>query len=253
MTAPAPEDLDTLASAYVLGTLSASARHEVKQRLPHYADLRAAVLAWEARLMPLTALVEPVQPTPALWVRIEQSVAATPKRSAAPAAALATTAAPARPTHTAPGWKTWWSSLSFWRAVAATGFVAASVVALLPTTGLFAPAAPQYMVVLVAPNQTAPGWLVQTSGPDTLRLVPLGDTPVPEQRSLQFWTKADDWNAPVSLGLVQPGQPLEVRIDQLPPLQPNQLFEITLEPYNGSPTGRPTGPILYIGRSVKLT
>jgi anti-sigma-K factor RskA len=44
-----------------------------------------------------------------------------------------------------------------------------------------------------------------------------------------------------------------VKLDQLPPLVPNQLFEITLEPYNGSPTGRPTGPILYIGRAVKLT
>jgi anti-sigma-K factor RskA len=29
------------------------------------------------------------------------------------------------------------------------------------------------------------------------------------------------------------------------------LFEITLEPYGGSTTGRPTGPILFIGRAVK--
>jgi anti-sigma-K factor RskA len=78
-----------------------------------------------------------------------------------------------------------------------------------------------------------------------LRLVPLGTTAVPEQRSLQFWTKADDWNAPVSLGLVQPGQPLEVKLDQLPPLVPNQLFEITLEPYAGSPTGGPPGHPLH--------
>ena len=113
------------------------------------------------------------------------------------------------------------------------------------------PAAPQYMVVLVAPNGTAPGWVVQTSSANTLRLVPLGTTAVPDQRSLQFWTKADDWNAPVSLGLVQPGQPLEVKLDQLPPLVPNQLFEITLEPYNGSPTGRPTGPILYKGTTAR--
>ena len=127
------------------------------------------------------------------------------------------------------------------------------MVALLPSTRLLTPATPRYMVVLVAPNGTAPGWVVQTSGTNTLRLVPLGTTAVPEQRSLQFWTKADAWNAPVSLGLVKPGQPLEVNIDQLPPLVPNQLFEITLEPYNGSPTGRPTGPILFIGRLVKLT
>jgi anti-sigma-K factor RskA len=236
-----PQDpMDELAAAYVLGTLSAARRREVQARLPADAALRAAVDGWEARLLPLTSLVEPVEPSPALWTRIEAAIApaATPTRARAPVQAST--------------WQTWWSSLGFWRAVAATGFVAASVVALLPSTGLFAPAAPQYMVVLVAPNGTAPGWVVQTSGANTLRLVPLGSTAVPEQRSLQFWTKADDWNAPVSLGLVQPGQPLEVKLDQLPPLVPNQLFEITLEPYNGSPTGRPTGPILYIGRAVKL-
>jgi anti-sigma-K factor RskA len=252
MTMLPDDDTDALASAYVLGTLSFQRRHEVQQRLPHDAELRAAVDAWEARLLPLTALVAPVEPSPALWERIERSVALAPAPSPLPAQ-QASPSRSSQATTTASGWRVWWSSLGFWRAVAATGFVAASVVALLPSTGLFAPAAPSYMVVLVEPNGTAPGWVVQTSGPDTLRLIPLGDTAVPEQRSLQFWTKADDWNAPVSLGLVQPGQPLEVRIDQLPPLQPNQLFEITLEPYNGSPTGRPTGPILYIGRSVKLT
>lgn len=241
-----PRDLDEeLAAAYVLGTLSAAGRHDVQARLPTDAALRAAVDGWEARLLPLTALAEPVEPSPALWARIENAIAP----AVAPAAAPVRRRAPAQ----ASAWQTWWSSLGFWRTVAATGFVAASVVALLPATGLFAPAASQYMVVLVEPNGTAPGWIVQTSGTNTLRLVPLGTTTVPEQRSLQFWTKADTWNAPVSLGLVQPGQPLEVKLDQLPPLVPNQLFEITLEPYNGSPTGRPTGPILYIGRSVKLT
>ncbi|MDR7096293.1 anti-sigma factor [Hydrogenophaga laconesensis] len=235
------DPIDELAAAYVLGTLSAEGRRHVQARLPSDAALRDAVDGWEGRLLPLTALVDAVEPSPALWSRIETSIA--------PASARA----PVRPLAKPSRWQNWWSSLGFWRAVAATGFVAASVVALLPSTGLFAPAAPQYMVVLVAPNGTAPGWVVQTRGSDTLRLVPLGTTPVPEQRSLQFWTKADDWNAPVSLGLVEPGQPLEVKLDKLPPLVPNQLFEITLEPYSGSPTGRPTGPILYIGRAVKMT
>jgi anti-sigma-K factor RskA len=52
--------------------------------------------------------------------------------------------------------------------------------------------------------------------------------------------------------LVRRGEPLRVRLDQLPALQPDQLFEITLEPPAGSPTGRPTGPIQFIGRAVKL-
>ncbi len=134
--------------------------------------------------------------------------------------------------------------MAFWRFAAATGFAAASVMAIAPTVGLFAPARPQFMVVLVAPQGTAPGWVVQASSPQRLKLIPVAPEPVPAQRSLQFWTKADSWSAPVSLGLVEPGK--------LPPIEPNQLFEITVEPYNGSPTGRPTGPIQFIGRSVQL-
>ena len=85
-----------------------------------------------------------------------------------------------------------------------------------------------------------------------LRLVPLSENAVPAEKSLQFWTKADDWSAPVSLGLVNPGEAIEVPVDRLPPLQPNQLFELTLEPAGGSPIGRPTGPIQFIGRAVQL-
>ncbi len=232
-----PEALQQLAADYVLGTLDASRRAEVQQRLPHDAALREAVQFWEQRLQPLTDLVDPIPPSPALWSRIEASVA--PQRAAVPAD---------RP---AQGWRALWNNLALWRGVAAAGVAAAAFLAAVPmNTG--APRS-QYLVVLVAPNNTAPGWVVQTStGQRTLKLQPLASTDVPEQRSLQFWTKADGWTAPLSLGLVQPGKPLEVPLDQLPPLQPNQLFEITLEPYNGSPTGKPTGPILYIGRSVKL-
>ncbi|MNO07356.1 Anti-sigma-K factor rskA [compost metagenome] len=56
----------------------------------------------------------------------------------------------------------------------------------------------------------------------------------------------------MSLGLVKPGQRLQVPLDQLPPLTPNQLFELTLENPGGSPTGKPTGPIQFIGRAVKV-
>ena len=238
------DDLQALAGEYVLGTLSAGPRAEVQARLAHDTELRAAVQAWEARLLPLTAMVEPAEPSPALWGRIAQGLGTQPPVQ--PVAATAVRRGAGR-------WQRWWNNLNLWRAVAATGFAAASVMALLVSTRLNAPPSPQYMVVLVAPQGTAPGWVVQAGAQQRLRLIPVGPMAVPEARALQFWTKADDWKAPVSLGLVQPGQPLEVMLDKLPPLQPNQLFEITLEPPNGSPTGRPTGPILYIGRAVKMT
>ena len=73
-----------------------------------------------------------------------------------------------------------------------------------------------------------------------LRLTPVGDTPpVPAGRALQFWTKPQGAAGPTSLGLVRPGQPVQMAVTRLPGVGAQQLFEITLEPENGSPIGRP--------------
>ena len=240
MNAPTTDDIDTLAGEYVLGTLSAAARATVEARMTGEPALREAVQAWEARLLPLTAVVPPADPSPGLWQRIERSIG--------PSVAPAAPAAAARPSALA----TWWNNLQLWRGLAGAGFAAAAVMAAVLVTRLGAPATPQYMVVLVAPQDKAPGWVIQANSTRQLSLVPLAETVVPAQKSLQFWTKADQWRGPVSLGLVKPGQTLRIPIDQLPPLEANQLFELTLEPENGSPIDRPTGPIQFIGRAVKV-
>ena len=240
-------EMDELAGEYVLGTLSATRRREVEQRLPFDADLRAAVQRWQEQLLPLAALAEPVEPTAQLWRRIETSLGPVEAPQAAPVALPRRSAAPS----SAMGW---WQSVKLWRGLAGGGFAAAAVMAAVLVTQLGGlPAGPQYMVVLVAPQDKSPGWVVQASSTRQLSLIPLGQADVPAEKSLQFWTKGDNWNGPVSLGLVKPGQTVRIPLDKLPPLQPNQLFELTLEPVNGSPTNRPTGPIQFIGRTVKVT
>lgn len=219
------DTLDELASEYVLGTLPAEQRAEVERRLTHDAPLRAAVDAWEHRLLPLTALAEPVPPSAQLWRRIERNTASTPTP--------------------------WWDLLALWRGLAGAGLVAslalAALLLLRPPT-----ANPAFVVVLVAPQSQAPGYVIQASNNQKIQLIPLGVMEVPADKALQFWTKGDGWQGPVSLGLVKPGQTLSVPLDQLPPLTPNQLFELTLEDPSGSPTGKPTGPIQAIGRAVKV-
>lgn len=234
------DDVDSLAGEYVLGTLSTAARQAVASRMESDAVLRRAVADWEARLLPLTALAPPVEPAAALWSRIEKTVGI----DSGPAAATTTSSQR--------GFARWWDNLNLWRTLAGAGFAAAALLAAVLVQRLDASSAPQYVVVLVAPQDKAPGWIVQTASTRQLTLAPLATTVVPEHKSLQFWTKADQWRGPVSLGLVKPGQPLRVRIDQLPPLEANQLFELTLEPENGSPIDRPTGPIQYIGRAVRM-
>ena len=242
-----PDDIQHLAGEYVLGTLSAASRAGVETRMANDAALRTAVEQWQEKLAPLHALVEPVEPPPQLWTRIESSVVA--NVDAAKAAASSTRTVPPDSTSIT----TWWNNLRLWRGLAASGFAATVLMGIVVVTKLAQPPAPGYMVVLVGPQDKSPGWIVQAgTNSQQARLIPLGKMEVPGDKSLQFWTKGDDWKGPVSLGLVKPGQSLQVPLDKLPPLQPNQLFEITLEPYNGSPLDRPTGPILFIGRAVKI-
>ena len=247
-----PASRDEIAAHYVLGTLSAASRREVEQRLVHDAPLRGAVQGWHERLLPLAALAEPVEPSVQLWQRIAGSV-----HAVSPVAAMDRPAtAPLRRAAQPSALYRWWHSLNLWRALAGTGFAAAAVLAAVLVTRTGAAPAPQYLVVLVAPQDKSPGWVVQASAQDAGRqisLIPLGVDAVPAEKTLQFWTKGDNWTGPVSLGLVQPGQSLKIPLDKLPPLQPNQLFELTLEPSGGSPIGKPTGPIQFIGRAVKVT
>ncbi|WP_455926700.1 anti-sigma factor [Pseudomonas capeferrum] len=223
--------IDELASEYVLGTLPAAQRAEVEQRLAIDAELRAAVDGWEQRLLPLTEQAAPVTPSVNLWRRIERSLGhSVPQDSPV----------------------SWWNRLDLWRGLAGAGLAASLVLAtlLLTQTATINPTA--YVVVLVAPQSQAPGWVIQASNTQEIQLIPLGIMEVPADKTLQFWTKGEDWQGPVSLGLVKPGQSLSVPLDKLPPLAPNQLFELTLENTGGSTTGKPTGPIQAIGRAVKV-
>ena len=108
------------------------------------------------------------------------------------------------------------------------------------------------MAVLVAPQDQAPGWIVQAGTDRNVVLTPLRPVVVPPGKALQFWTKGSNWTGPVSLGLVAPGSTLRVALDKLPVTQADQLFEITLEPERGSATGKPSGPVLFIGKTVKV-
>lgn len=236
-----PPDLHELAGEYVLGTLSARQRLDVEQRLQHEPQLRAAVDAWQERLLPLAQMAEPVSPAAHLWARIERSVEAL--SGAQPSAARRT----AKPEA-----QGWWHNLSVWRGLAGAGLAASLVLGMTLLAQSRSTPAPSYLVVLVAPQDKAPGWVVQTSNSQDIQLIPLGVAEVPADKALEFWTKGEDWQGPVSLGLVKPGQTLQVPLDKLPPLQANQLFELTLEQSTGSPIGKPTGPIQFIGRAVKV-
>ena len=244
MNLESPEDRSVAAGEYVLGTLDADAGQSFVERLANDPALQAEVYAWQDRLVGLTDRVAAAEPDPLCWRDIEAQLLLR-HTTAPPGVAAARPAASANDPQ--------WRRLRLWQGVSGLALAASLVLAtLLVLRPPLAPEPAQYLAVLQAPDKSA-GWLVEARVGGRLRLVPIGATaPVPPGKALQFWTKAKSATGPTSLGLIRPGEVTELPAAQLPALEEQQLFELTLEPDTGSPIGRPTGPVLFIGRTLRL-
>lgn len=249
-----PHERDVVAGEYVLGTLDAQEHAAFVAALDGDAALQAQVYAWQDHLLGLTTKAAAIEPDPSLWSRIDatlaSSSAASPGRSAAMQAAGSH-----MPVGPGAGLLSWWQRPALWKSISALAVAASFIMALIlvnqPESSVGGGA--RYLAVLQSPGDQTAGWIVEVRTGGTLRLVPLAASPqVPTGRSLQLWTKLEGAAAPTSLGLVKPGQALELPVSALPGVGVRQLFEITLEPEGGSPVDRPTGPILYVGLSVAL-
>lgn len=71
---------------------------------------------------------------------------------------------------------------------------------------------------------------------------PTGSISVPDDKDLELWALRPDETRPRSLGVLPPsGTNVTVAV------APNTQLLVSLEPKGGSPTGEPTGPVLYSG------
>ena len=240
-----PQERSVAAGEYVLGTLDGGDRRAVEQALATDSALQAEVYAWQDRLVGLAQRVGPVEPSAHLWQGIAQRLARPMAR--APAGTTPSAALPSRAANDGQGWRL--------RLKIGGLAVAASLVLVLATllvTRTSAPIGQRYLAVLQAPDKSV-GWVVEARAGGAVRLVPVSATAaVPPGKVLQFWTKPQGARGPTSLGLVSPGQITELPVARLPTLEAQQLFELTLEPEGGSPLDRPTGPVLFLGRTVRL-
>jgi len=228
-----PVERAALAGEFVLGQLSPGEQAEFERELARNREVARAVVTWQERLLPLALNVKPQAPPQGLWPRIERDIAVGVSSRAPKSAGI-------------------WSNLAFWRMAAGLSMAAALALAWIVLVAGPVSSSQQYVAVLQSPTDKNAGWIVETGARDSVRLTPLLATPVGSGQALQFWTKPDGAAGPTSLGLVPADRPTVVPGSKLPGLSPNQLFEITLEPAGGSPIGRPTGPILFLGRAVKV-
>lgn len=107
---------------------------------------------------------------------------------------------------------------------------------------------PDPVVIAVLVDQSGqPLAIVEDYGNAAAKVTALTDFAIPEDKSMQVWTLPSEERGPVSLGLLTSSASDILHGPELPSPKEGQLYEITLEPRNGSPTGRPTGAILVKG------
>jgi anti-sigma-K factor RskA len=220
-----PDDFDARAAEYVLGLLTPEETAEVRRALAQDPALAEAVTRWENHLTPLATALPAEPPPPELWTRIAAGLDM-PQASVVP-------------------WRRhgFAQSLNFWRATTAA---AAALAAGLAIVMLRAPAPVAHYAAAIAPTQgPAATWLAETRADGALVVTAFGQADRPSGKDLELWALAKGATKPVSLGVLPASGGYVVAAADLPRDQ-LQLM-VSLEPAGGSPTGQPTGPVLYAG------
>jgi anti-sigma-K factor RskA len=226
-----PERADAVAGEYVLGTLRGQARARFERLARDDRRLSDALRAWEERLLPLAEALHPVAPPSRVWVAILKRIgghAAT--RRAKPSL---------------------WTRVGWWRGLALASLAAAfalAVAVLMP-----AHERPEGTIVVVLAGQDAKPALIASvdRAGRFLTVKAIAPVALAGDRALELWMLPGTGN-PRSLGLVSAVAPagitrVALRASAEQTLQDIPALAISLEPQGGSPTGLPTGPVLYTG------
>ncbi|MGY2439161.1 anti-sigma factor [Pseudomonas sp. SDO52101_S400] len=213
-----------LAADYAIGLMAAPARRRFEQLLLEDAALRAELAHWQESLASLTETLPEVQVPERVWhgvtARIEPQVLHVPEK---------------RP---------------FWNWLRVTAALA-SIVVLVFLGSLYTHDDARYRATLLSAD-AQPALKVEAHD-DYLQVEPLTLAAVDPQRSLELWAIPAD-GKPISLGVIPAGGKGKVELSaaQKALIGKPIALAVSLEPKGGSPTGQPTGPVLYQGALAAL-
>jgi anti-sigma-K factor RskA len=195
--------------------------------------LAAQVRAWEEYFAPIAAAATPVQPPSHLRRRILAAVGG--------GSGSADNVVRLR------------RQLNLWRGLTVG---AAALAAALAAFILVRPLPPQLMggkyVAVLQPEGPGPAFVATIDlASGTISALRIGAEPQ-AGKSYELWAVGGGRDKPQSLGVIDAS--LKIPADRLGKIDQATLgqtvFAVSLEPQGGSPTGLPTGPVLYTGKLV---
>ena len=251
--------ISVFAGEVVLAVAAADERAAVMERFSGEPDFAAERRAWERRLAPLAFIVPRVDPSPGLWPESRRRPSTTTSRHSG---ALACARRAGRESSSAWRMRSRRARAIFSRALRALALGHGRRHALAAGLAAFAVLGPRIMgpqpsvdqryVAVVNATGELPPLVVSVdvaSGELTVQPVDLK----PEAgKAYELWAvPAGEGAKPVSLGLV--ARPERRSIATVTPAgwrDPNLLLAVSVEPAGGSPTGAPTGPVVYKGKLI---
>lgn len=223
------DELVVLSGEYVLGTLDRGEARLLEHQARTDPVVADAIAAWEQSLAPLLRPAAAILPPASLWQRIETTI-----RSGHPAASMSGTGTG---TEAAPSP----ANTNIRRGAIAAGFLLAAAVAGLAILDRLGPG-PVPVATFAALGAPQAAFVAERYPDGGLSIVALSPVAVADGHDLQLWSLRQGEKTPHSLG-VMPASGMRLAANQVP-AGSGQIL-ISLEPKGGSPTGLPTGPVLY--------
>jgi anti-sigma-K factor RskA len=222
--------LDLLAAEYVLGTLPARARIRFRRVAAADAMVAGAIGDWERRLSGLADGLPGVMPPPRVWTRIASRLGLASGES----------------TGASSG--SWWGRVAFWRVFALASFAGLIALGIAQYKGTPAQGGEGIVVVMAGPDAKPVFVAASPRGDRVMRVKAVAAVAIPADKSLELWMLPGQGD-PISLGLVDATgtATLTLRAPAGTLLAGMTALALSLEPAGGSPTGKPTGPVLYTG------
>ena len=247
-----PDLIEKLSAEYVLGTLKGPARKRFERLMMDSYNVRMAVWSWEQQITPLVDSVEPVKPPQRVWKKIRAGVSARDMDYARfNKNALQQFLSSLFPRLYFP------NGLSSFSVMTSFIFVAVLVGAVFiggiqqTETGGFD------QVAVFNGEDRQPLWVVkldQTSGEYVVTAVNSAAKFI-DDKAYELWMLPTDGSAPESMGLMPVGDKgveFVLSPQVLSQIRGSGGLAVSLEPPGGSPTGLPTGPVLYQTHLVPL-
>jgi anti-sigma-K factor RskA len=246
------DDRDVLAAEYVLGTLDAAERQRAEALVRSDAGFAALVGDWERRLGELHAAIEPVEPPPQVFERIRQRLAGV-ERNRAQVVELAEMR---RRVHR---WRNFGTAMAALAAVLVALLVSSVLrpdllpAGMRPAAEVAAGPAASRLVAVLQQDAASPAFILTVDVDKRLMTVRRVAAQQPTGKSYELWLVSKQFPKPRSLGLV--GQQEFTTGTALAAYQPETIsdatYAISLEPEGGSPTGEPTGAVLWGGKLIE--